>query len=60
MCGGVSRDCVWGVVMKKVNNKQFVQKKLINVMFSNIKHSSQLERAVCKGERCVCGGEENE
>ena len=42
--------------MKKVNNKQFIQKPL-NVMFSQIKHSSQVERKVCKGMGgCVGGG----
>ena len=34
-----------GVVLNKVGNKDFVQKHL-NIMFSSVKHSSQLEREV--------------
>ena len=45
--------CV-GVVMKKVNNKQFIQKQL-DVMFSNMKHS-QVEREVCRGGECFKWG----
>lgn len=35
-----------GVVLSKVNNKDFVQSHL-NVMFSSVKHTSQLEREGC-------------
>lgn len=34
-----------GVVLNKVGNKDFVQNHL-NIMFSSVKHSSQLEREV--------------
>lgn len=34
-----------GVVLNKVTNKDFVQMNL-NIMFSSVKHSSQVEREV--------------
>ena len=40
--------------MKKVNSNSY--RSSWDVMFSNIKHSSQVEREVCKGGECVRKG----
>ena len=43
-----------GVVMRKAAQRQFVQ-KLLDTMFSTVKHSSQVEREVCAYYTCnVC------